>query len=94
MTIISRLNDDTSRTLPASTPFSLAELHMMTTRNRYGYEEKSKSNRAVDARLQALARACRHQFPTADIDVMLDEIEQGYLKHWTAVTIPAPESSA
>jgi len=35
--------------------------------------------RSVDRKLQALAKACRHQFPTADIDVMLNEIEKGYL---------------
>ncbi len=35
--------------------------------------------RAVDTKLQAVARACRHQFPTTEIDAMLDEIEQGYL---------------
>ncbi len=35
--------------------------------------------RAVDTKLRAVARACRHQFPTTEIDAMLDEIEQGYL---------------
>ena len=35
--------------------------------------------RAVDTKLRAVARAGRHQFPTAEIDAMLDEIEQGYL---------------
>ena len=34
--------------------------------------------RSVDRKLHALAQACRHQFPTADIDVMLEEIEKGY----------------
>ena len=34
--------------------------------------------RSVDRKLQALAQACRHRFPTADIDVMLEEIEKGY----------------
>lgn len=58
------------------------------------YAEKSKSNRPVDTKLRALARACIHQFPTADIEAMLDEIEQDYLKHWIVASIPAPESSA
>lgn len=31
----------------------------------------------VDAKLRAIAEASRHQFPTADIGVMLDEIERG-----------------
>ncbi len=34
---------------------------------------------SVDAKLRAIAETRRHQFPTADIDVMLDEIEEGYL---------------
>ena len=32
---------------------------------------------AVDARLAAVAQATRHEFPAADIDVMLREIEAG-----------------
>lgn len=31
----------------------------------------------IDAKLRAIADTSRHQFPTADIDVMLREIEQG-----------------
>ena len=31
----------------------------------------------VEARLAAVAEAARHEFPTADIDVMLREIESG-----------------
>lgn len=57
------------------------------------YAEKSKSKRPVDTKLRALARACRHQFPTADIEVMLDEIERGYLTHCTAASMPARESN-
>ena len=34
--------------------------------------------RSVDRKLQALTQACRHEFPTADIDIMLEEIEKGY----------------
>ena len=32
----------------------------------------------VEARLAAVAEAARHRFPTADIDIMLCEIEAGY----------------
>ena len=32
----------------------------------------------VEAKLAAVAEAARHEFPTADIDVMLREIEAGY----------------
>ena len=32
---------------------------------------------AVEAKLAAVAEAARHEFPTADIDVMLHEIESG-----------------
>ncbi len=42
-------------------------------------QARRRRRRAVDTKLQAVAQACRHEFPTADIDVMLDEIEQGYL---------------
>lgn len=32
----------------------------------------------LDGKLRAVRAATRHEFPTADIDVMLAEIEQGY----------------
>lgn len=32
------------------------------------------------AKLKAIREAAKHSFPTADIDQMLAEIEQGYLK--------------
>ena len=32
---------------------------------------------SMDAKLRAIADASRHEFPTADIEVMLDEIESG-----------------
>lgn len=38
----------------------------------------------LDGKLRALRAATRHEFPTADIDMMLAEIEQGY-------AAPAPE---
>ena len=43
-------------------------------------QARRRRRRAVDTKLQAMAQACRHELPTADIDVMLDEIEQGYLR--------------
>ena len=33
---------------------------------------------AVEAKLAAVAEAARHEFPTADIDVMLHEVEAGH----------------
>jgi hypothetical protein len=36
-------------------------------------------HRAVETKLKAVADAAGHCFPTADIDVMLDEIERGYV---------------
>jgi hypothetical protein len=44
-----------------------------------------RQKRAVEARpdpkakLDAIAAAARHSFPTADIEQMLEEIERGYL---------------
>ena len=32
----------------------------------------------AEAKLQAIAKASQYEFPTADIDVMLEEIESGY----------------
>ena len=32
---------------------------------------------AIEVKLRAIAEAYRHQYPTADIDVMLGEIEAG-----------------
>ena len=34
----------------------------------------------IEAKLRAIAEASRHQFPTADIDVMLEVIERGRLQ--------------
>ena len=33
--------------------------------------------RDVDLKLRAIAEAVRHEYPTADIDVMLEEIDAG-----------------
>ncbi len=38
---------------------------------------KSDGDDNVEAKLRAIAEAARHSFPTADIDVMLKEIEAG-----------------
>lgn len=35
-------------------------------------------NAAPDRKLAAIRAAVKHDFPTADIDVMLEEIERGY----------------
>ena len=32
---------------------------------------------AIETKLRAIAKASRHRFPTADIDVMLQQIELG-----------------
>jgi hypothetical protein len=37
----------------------------------------------IDTKLRAVRAAARHEFPTADIDEMLTEIERGY-----ATTVP------
>lgn len=34
----------------------------------------------ADRKLAAIDAACRHAFPTADIDVMIAEIERGYMR--------------
>ncbi len=38
---------------------------------------KGDKTSAVEAKLRAIANASRHEFPTADIEVMLREIEAG-----------------
>lgn len=38
---------------------------------------RSGSSLTIEAKLRAVAEASRYQFPTADIDVMLREIEAG-----------------
>ena len=39
---------------------------------------RRRRHRAVEAKLRALDEACRHEGPTADIETMIEEIEQGY----------------
>lgn len=38
-------------------------------------EAQIKNQRAIDAKLRAIAKSSRHEFPTADIEDMLREIE-------------------
>ena len=40
--------------------------------------QRSKPVNAAEAKLKAVRRAAEHSFPTADIEQMLSEIEQGY----------------
>ena len=39
---------------------------------------RRRRHRAVEAKLRALDEAYRHEGPTADIETMIEEIEQGY----------------
>jgi hypothetical protein len=41
--------------------------------------ERTASTTDPDRKLEAIRRAATNQFPTADVDQMLAEIEQGYL---------------
>ena len=40
--------------------------------------ERNEASGSVDRKLAAIRAAARHDFPTADIDRMLREIESGY----------------
>jgi len=40
--------------------------------------ERDQSHGDLDAKLAAVRAAARHGYPTADIDTMLAQIEQGY----------------
>ena len=42
-------------------------------------QARRRRHHAVETKLEAVATACRRQFPTAEIDEMLDEIEKGYM---------------
>ena len=41
-------------------------------------DSTAAKDEAIQARLRAIARGLRHNAPTADIEVMLEEIERGY----------------
>lgn len=47
---------------------------------RTALREASQEESLVDPskKIEAIRSAARHSFPTADIDVMLEEIERGY----------------
>ena len=41
-------------------------------------EVRARRRQAADAKLEAVAKACSHELPTADMQSMLKEIEEGY----------------
>ncbi len=41
----------------------------------WAHQARSNHTETIDAKLRAIAKASRHEFPTADIEVMLREIE-------------------
>jgi hypothetical protein len=41
---------------------------------------RDRSLLATDGKIEAVRSAARHEFPTGDIDTMLNEIESGYLR--------------
>lgn len=45
---------------------------------RAALREARRRERGVEDKLAVVRRAVRHSFPTADIEQMLREIEQGY----------------
>lgn len=61
----------------------IARRHRMTVsawvRDVLRRVRRSEPVRDADRKLEAVRAAARHQFPTADIDRMLAEIERGYL---------------
>lgn len=62
----------------------LAAAEESTTVSAWVRQALRRSRRAtasgdVDAKLAALRAGMRHDFPTADVDSMLSDIERGYL---------------
>lgn len=61
----------------------LARRHRMTTvewvRQALRAARRAEPRTEAKKKLDTVRTAARHQFPTADIDRMLQEIEQGYL---------------
>lgn len=41
-------------------------------------QARARRRQEADARLEAVAKACSHELPTADMQSMLMEIEKGY----------------
>ena len=58
----------------------IARERRMTTDEwvRAALREARQRERRVEDKLEVVRRAVRHSFPTADIEQMLSEIEQGY----------------
>lgn len=55
---------------------SLGEWVRQTLRRASG----NYSRKSPEEKMEAVRRACQYNFPTADIDQMLAEIEKGYLE--------------
>lgn len=47
---------------------------------RCGKVRRDRSLLETDGKIEAVRSAAKHEFPTADIDTMLGEIEDGYLR--------------
>jgi hypothetical protein len=58
----------------------IAQDRQMTTEQwvREALSEARRREGRVEDKLEAVRKAVRHSFPTADIEQMLNEIEQGY----------------
>ena len=63
----------------------VAQRHRMTlaewVRQTLREALRQQPRRSAAAKRQAVRRAMEHEFPTADIDEMIAQIEQGYGKH-------------
>jgi hypothetical protein len=61
----------------------IARRHRVTVsewvRNALRYMCRRESLRPADRKLEAVRAAVRHEFPTADMEQMLAEIDRGYL---------------
>jgi hypothetical protein len=64
----------------------IAQDRQMTTEQwvREVLSEARRRESRVEDKLEAVRKAVRHSFPTADIEQMLSEIEQGYGSEPTA----------
>jgi hypothetical protein len=63
----------------------IARKHRMTlaewVRQALREARRQQPRRSATSKRQAVRRAMEHDFPTADIDEMLSEIERGYGEH-------------
>lgn len=73
--LLSEAEFDRLRAVAAKDGLTLSELFRQTLR----HASRSSSTGDPERRLAAVRAAARHSFPTADIDDMLREVEQGYL---------------